>query len=125
MIEAGALDELRALQPPACAPDLPLLKAVGVRELLAHLEGRLELAERARARHDPDAPLRQAPDHLAAPPAARAGARGGFGDAPEIMAEPALAAIGRLVDRRALPHTVPFDRRSGRDFAKNKNLQPQ
>jgi tRNA dimethylallyltransferase len=45
MIEAGALAELAALRAAHPAPDLPLLKAVGVPELGAHLEGRLICAE--------------------------------------------------------------------------------
>ena len=49
MLEAGALEELRALRLAYPGADLPLLKAVAVPELLAALEGRLEPAE-ARAR---------------------------------------------------------------------------
>ena len=45
MIEAGALAELAALRATRPAPELPLLRAVGVAELLAHLEGRLTRAE--------------------------------------------------------------------------------
>jgi tRNA dimethylallyltransferase len=45
MVAAGALAELAAFRAAGPPPDLPLLKAVGVAELLAHLEGRLELAE--------------------------------------------------------------------------------
>jgi tRNA dimethylallyltransferase len=44
MIDAGALAELAALRAARPDPGLPLLKAVAVPELLAHLEGRLELA---------------------------------------------------------------------------------
>ena len=44
MIEAGALVELAALRAARPDPGLPLLKAVAVPELLAHLEGRLDLA---------------------------------------------------------------------------------
>ena len=43
MIERGALEELRALQRRALAADLPLMKAVAVPELLAHVSGRVEL----------------------------------------------------------------------------------
>ena len=125
MVAAGALDELRALKRLGLAPDLPLLKAVAVRELLAHVEGRLDL-ESALARATIQTRryakrqltwLRHQMPELT--PVAR------FGDAAEIMAEPAIAAIGRLLTAAASPHTVPFDRRSGRDFVKNKNLQPQ
>jgi tRNA dimethylallyltransferase len=43
MIEGGALDEVRAL--PAMTPDKPLMKAIGVPELLAHLQGATLLDE--------------------------------------------------------------------------------
>jgi tRNA dimethylallyltransferase len=43
MIDAGALAELAALRAARPDPALPLLKAVAVPELLAHLEGRLDL----------------------------------------------------------------------------------
>jgi tRNA dimethylallyltransferase len=45
MIEAGALDEVRRLMARGLDPTLPAMKAVGVREFAAHLEGRLPLAE--------------------------------------------------------------------------------
>jgi tRNA dimethylallyltransferase len=95
MVAAGALDELSALRSLRLARDLPLLKAVAVRELLAHLEGRLDLESAlARAtmetRHYAKRQLtwlrHQMPELT---PVAR------FGDAAEIMAEPAVAAIGR------------------------------
>jgi tRNA dimethylallyltransferase len=44
MIEEGALAEVEALRRRALAPDLPLMKAVAVPELLAHLEGSVDLA---------------------------------------------------------------------------------
>jgi tRNA dimethylallyltransferase len=47
MIEAGALTELAALRRRTLDPDLPLMKAVAVPELLAHLEGRIDLATAA------------------------------------------------------------------------------
>jgi tRNA dimethylallyltransferase len=95
MVAAGALDELRALQSLGLAPDLPLLKAVAVRELLAHLEGRLDLAgalaraamqTRRYAKRQLTWLRHQLPELT---PVAR------FGDAAEIMAEPAIEAIGR------------------------------
>lgn len=43
MIEQGALDEVRALLARRLDPDLPAMKAVGVRELAAHLSGDLPL----------------------------------------------------------------------------------
>ena len=45
MIEAGALDEVRALTVRKLDPLAPVMKAVGVRELAAHLAGELTLAE--------------------------------------------------------------------------------
>jgi tRNA dimethylallyltransferase len=95
MVAAGALDELQALRGLCLAPELPLLKAVAVRELLAYLEGRLDLASalaratiqtRRYAKRQLTWLRHQLPE-LA--PVAR------FGDAADIMAEPAIAAIGR------------------------------
>jgi tRNA dimethylallyltransferase len=45
MVEAGALDEVRALMARDLDPRAPAMKAVGVRELAAFLEGRATLAE--------------------------------------------------------------------------------
>jgi tRNA dimethylallyltransferase len=45
MVEAGALEEVRALLARRLALDLPATKAVGVRELAAHLRGETGLAE--------------------------------------------------------------------------------
>ena len=43
MVEAGALEEVRALLGRGLDPDLPAMKAVGVRELGRHLRGELPL----------------------------------------------------------------------------------
>lgn len=43
MMAQGALDEVRALVARDLSPDLPAMKAVGVRELAAHLTGELSL----------------------------------------------------------------------------------
>lgn len=43
MVEQGALDEVRALTARALAPNLPAMKAVGVREFAMHLAGELSL----------------------------------------------------------------------------------
>lgn len=51
MIEAGALDEVRRVQP-LWDPKLPAAKAIGARELMAHLDGRMTLeaaCEKAKA----------------------------------------------------------------------------
>jgi tRNA dimethylallyltransferase len=42
MIESGAIEEVRALAALALDPDLPVMKAVGVPEILAHLRGGVE-----------------------------------------------------------------------------------
>ncbi|HRJ63097.1 MAG TPA: tRNA (adenosine(37)-N6)-dimethylallyltransferase MiaA, partial [Brevundimonas sp.] len=44
MVEAGALDEVRALVARRLDPALPAMKAVGVREFAAHLAGETSLA---------------------------------------------------------------------------------
>jgi tRNA dimethylallyltransferase len=43
MVEAGALDEVRALIARQLNPELPAMKAVGVRDFAEHLKGRLSL----------------------------------------------------------------------------------
>ncbi|MEE8274187.1 MAG: tRNA (adenosine(37)-N6)-dimethylallyltransferase MiaA [Alphaproteobacteria bacterium] len=43
MVEAGALDEVAALDALGLAPELPAMKALGVRELRRHLAGELAL----------------------------------------------------------------------------------
>jgi len=43
MVDAGALDEVDTLRKRGLSPDLPLMKAVAVPELLAHLKGELDL----------------------------------------------------------------------------------
>lgn len=45
MLAAGALEEVARLAARGLEPDLPLMKAVGVRPLLAHLAGELSLDE--------------------------------------------------------------------------------
>ena len=45
MMAHGALDEVRALVARDLDPDLPAMKAVGVRELAAHLRGELSLGD--------------------------------------------------------------------------------
>jgi len=44
MVAAGALDEVRALLARTLPPDRPVMKAVGVPELAAHLRGDIDLA---------------------------------------------------------------------------------
>ncbi|WP_339913889.1 tRNA (adenosine(37)-N6)-dimethylallyltransferase MiaA [uncultured Brevundimonas sp.] len=45
MVEAGALDEVRALIARRLDPTLPAMKAVGVRDFAAHLRGEVSLGE--------------------------------------------------------------------------------
>ena len=45
MIEQGALDEVKALADRRLDPDLPAMKAVGVRELMTHLTGETSLKQ--------------------------------------------------------------------------------
>ncbi len=45
MVEAGALDEVRALLARRLDPNLPAMKAIGVRPLAEHLAGRIELED--------------------------------------------------------------------------------
>lgn len=45
MLDRGALDEVRAFRERGLAPDLPAMKALGVPQLIAHLEGELDLAD--------------------------------------------------------------------------------
>ena len=45
MVEAGAVDEVRALTARNLSPTLPAMKAVGLRELAAHLAGETSLAQ--------------------------------------------------------------------------------
>jgi tRNA dimethylallyltransferase len=45
MFEAGAIEEVRALAARGLDPALPAMKAVGVREIIAHLEGHLSRDE--------------------------------------------------------------------------------
>jgi tRNA dimethylallyltransferase len=49
MIGAGALDEVRALTGLGLSPELPIMRALGVTQLAAHLEGRLSLDAAAEA----------------------------------------------------------------------------
>jgi tRNA dimethylallyltransferase len=45
MFDAGAIEEVRALAARGLDPLLPAMKAVGVREIIAHLEGQISLEE--------------------------------------------------------------------------------
>jgi tRNA dimethylallyltransferase len=45
MVQAGALDEVRALMNRGLSKDLPIMKAVGVREFARHLAGEISLDE--------------------------------------------------------------------------------
>jgi len=93
MIAAGALDELRALRSHGLSPELPLLKAVAVRELLAYLDGRQALEDalaqaRMQTRRYAKRQLTWLRHQL---PQLQPVA--GFGDAPETLSLPAIAAL--------------------------------
>lgn len=45
MLEQGALEEAASLRAVCTGPDLPVMKALGVRQLIDHLEGACTLAE--------------------------------------------------------------------------------
>lgn len=45
MLEQGAMDEVRQLEPMQLSPELPAMKALGIPELLAHLRGEVTLEE--------------------------------------------------------------------------------
>ncbi|MDH3659884.1 MAG: tRNA (adenosine(37)-N6)-dimethylallyltransferase MiaA [Alphaproteobacteria bacterium] len=106
MIDAGALDELAALRAKNLSPDLPLMKAVAVPELLAHLDGRLDLitaVERAAAKTRQYAKrqltwLRHQLPELE--PMEK------FGDSPEAVIEPSVAVPLDLLTDPAIRHTV-------------------
>ncbi|MEM7024348.1 MAG: tRNA dimethylallyltransferase, partial [Pseudomonadota bacterium] len=99
MVLAGALEELRELQALRLSPELPLLKAVAVRELLAHLEGELDLAAaltRAKVQTRRYAKrqltwLRHRMPELTQVP--------NFGDTPEIRKRPWLDWLGKSAGR--------------------------
>ncbi len=48
MLSAGAIDEIRALLARDLDPELPVMRAIGVRELAAVIEGRLSMDDAAR-----------------------------------------------------------------------------
>jgi tRNA dimethylallyltransferase len=49
MVHAGAVEEVRALAGLGLDPAMPAMKAIGVRELMAHLAGKTSLDEAATA----------------------------------------------------------------------------
>ncbi len=106
MIDAGALDELDVLRSKNLSPDLPLMKAVAVPELLAHLDGKLDLGtalERASAKTRQYAKrqmtwLRHQLPELE--PMEE------FGDSPDAVIEPSTAVPLDLLTDLAIRHTV-------------------
>ena len=68
MLDTGALDEVRALLSLGLDPALPVMKAVGVRELARYLSGEIGL-EGAMELFRVDATVRQAAAHLVSSPA--------------------------------------------------------
>ena len=70
MVEAGALEEVKALAALKLDPQLPAMKAIGVRELQCRAARRDSHGRGDRARQDRDAAICQAPVDLV-PPSAR------------------------------------------------------
>lgn len=111
MIEAGALDELRALGP---APHGPLAKAVAVPEFLAHLAGAVDLETAlaraiVRTRHYAKRQVTWLRHQL---PELRP--LHGFGDDPVAMPDPATVA-DLLLTERSLAHTFRPTPSTGQD----------
>ncbi|NJO38718.1 MAG: tRNA (adenosine(37)-N6)-dimethylallyltransferase MiaA [Rhizobiales bacterium] len=106
MVEAGAIDELVALRAQNLSSDLPLMKAVAVPELLAHLNGRLDLGtavQRAVAKTRQYAKrqmtwLRHQLPELEP--------MEGFGDSESSVIEPTAAVRLDLLTDLAIRHTV-------------------
>ena len=70
MIAQGAIAEVEALLSRGLNPNLPVMRAIGVREIAAYLIRRCVAGGDHRCGPAGDAPLRQAPVHLVRPPAA-------------------------------------------------------
>ncbi|MGI9508082.1 MAG: tRNA (adenosine(37)-N6)-dimethylallyltransferase MiaA [Geminicoccaceae bacterium] len=106
MIDAGALDELEVLRAKNLPADLPLMKAVAVPELLAHLEGKVDLitaVERAVIKTRQYAKrqttwLRHQLPELEP--------MYDFGDSPDAVIEPSAAVPLDLLTDLAFRHTV-------------------
>ena len=70
MIEQGAVEEVEALLARKLDPNLPVMRAIGVREIAAYLRGEIDARRGDRRRPAGDPPLRQAPIYLVRAPAA-------------------------------------------------------
>ena len=66
-MDHGALDEVRALSGLGLPPKAPIMKALGVAELLAYLEGQETYDNDDPTRSTGHAPLCQAPGHMVSP----------------------------------------------------------
>ena len=107
MIDAGALDELEALRSKGLSPELPLMKAVAVPELLAYLDGKLDLTTAIERASRQDTAICQAADDLASPSASRARADGrSSATAHDAVIEPSSAVPLDLLTDLAIKHTV-------------------
>ena len=71
MVEQGGLDEVRALRDGGIASDAPAARALGVPQLMAHLDGRVSLEQAVEQAIDRDAALCEAADDVV--PASDAG----------------------------------------------------
>lgn len=124
MVAAGALGELEALAARRLDPDLPVMKALAVRELMDHLAGRLSLDEAlARAatatRHYAKRQLTWFRHRL--PELQRVSC---FGDDASGLGDP--ARLGRrLLTGRTLPHSVRSDRATRPGLARVGSNQPR
>ena len=65
MVRGGGLDEARYLRSLGLSPDLPAMKAIGLRELISHLDGDISLDQSHRAGHARNPPFRQTPIYMA------------------------------------------------------------
>lgn len=105
MIDRGALDELEALRAKKLDPNLPLMKAVSVPELMAHLDGKIDLAtatSRAMAKTRQFA-KRQITWFRHQLPELEP--RNEFGDKPEVVSDHPALSLDLLTDL-AFKHTV-------------------
>jgi len=106
MIDAGAFDELEALRAKDLRADLPLMKAVAVPELMAHLDGKLDLTtavDRAAAKTRQFAKRQMTWLRHQLPELEPLNE---FGDSAEAKIEPSAAIPLDLLTDLAIRHTV-------------------
>ena len=109
MIDEGALGELEALRTKNLDPNLPLMKAVSVPELMAHLDGRIDLPtaiERATAKTRQFAKRQMTWFRHQLP---ELEALNDFGDKPDVTRDYPALSLDLLTDRN-FKHTVRSSR---------------